>query len=206
MASVNQKGIVAMANFNAIGATSATLAGLIRDSYPRDEFGTALDVQLYQTRNFEGPMKEGFSIYLYRVAINGSVRNLSFRRTSDGRRFRPSLPLDLYYMITPWAENSERQHRMLGWVMRMMEDVGTLSSSHLNHYIAETNTFPVTESVDIICEPLALNDYFTIWDRLRTLPLSITYVLRMVMVDSEVRINEGPLVQTRSFDMGERVT
>ena len=95
---------------------------------------------------------------------------------------------------------------MLGWVMRMLEDVGTLSSSHLNHYIAETNTFAAVESVDIICEPLALNDYFTIWDRLRTLPLSITYVLRMVMVDSEVSIQDGPLVQTRRFDMGEVIT
>jgi len=193
-----------MANFRAIGATSATLAGLIRDRYPRSEFGTALDVQLYQTRNFEGPpMKDGFSIYLYRVAINGTVRNLTYRRTPDGRRFRPSLPLDLYYMITPWAEDAERQHRMLCWVMRMLEDVGVLSSSHLNHYVAETDTFAPTESVDIICDPLALNDYLTIWDRLRTLPLSATYVIRMMLVDSDVSVDDGPLVQTRRFDMGE---
>ena len=196
-----------MANFNAIGATSATLAGLIKDRYPRDEFGTTLDVQLYQTRNFENPMKDGFSIYLYRVAINGTVRNTTYRRDENGQRFRSSLPLDLYYMITPWAEGStERQHRMLGWAMRMLEDVGTLSSSHLNHYVAETNIFAKTESVDLICEPLALNEYFTIWDRLRTLPLSITYVLRMVMVDSDVSICDGPLVQTRSFDMGKVIS
>jgi len=195
-----------MASINAIGATSATLKGLIRDNYPRDEFGTSLDIELYQARSFEFPMKEGFSIYLYRVAINGNVRNLTYRRSSEGGRFRPSLPLDLHYMITPWAEDPERQHRMLGWAMRMFEDFGTLSSSHLNHYIAETDTFSTNEGVDIICEPLSLNDYFTIWDRLRTLPLSITYVLRVVLVDSKVEINEGPLVQTRSFDMGEVVT
>ncbi|AEJ00865.1 hypothetical protein Nit79A3_1002 [Nitrosomonas sp. Is79A3] len=195
-----------MANFKAIGATSATLAGLIRDRYPRDEFGTTLNVELYQTRNFEKPMENGFSIYLYRVAINGTVRNTTYRRTENGQRFRPSLPLDLYYMITPWAESTESQHRMLGWVMRMLEDVGTLSSSHLNHYVAETNIFAETESIDLICEPLALNEYFTIWDRLRTLPLSMTYVLRMVMVDSGVSISDGSLVQTRSFDMGELIS
>ena len=192
-----------MANFRAIGALSATLVGLIRDRYPRSEFGPSLDVQLYQSRDFEGPMKEGFSVYLYRVGINGSVRNLTFRRSADGHRFRPSLPLDLYYMITPWAEDAERQHRMLCWAMRMLEDVGVLSSSHLNHYIAEGDTFAPTESLDIICEPLALNDYLTIWDRLRTLPLSATYVVRMVLVDSDVTVEDGPLVQTRRFDMGE---
>ena len=33
-----------MANYRAIAATGAALAGLIRDRYPRDEFGTGLDV------------------------------------------------------------------------------------------------------------------------------------------------------------------
>jgi hypothetical protein len=194
-----------MATYRAIAATGATLAGIIRDRYPRDEFGSALDVQLYQTRDFTEPMREGFSIFLYRVGINGSVRNLTNRRAPDGRRFRPSLPLDLFYMVTAWAGDTERQHRMLGWVMRMLEDLGQLSASHLNHYIAETDTFAPTESVDVICDPLALSDYFTIWDRLRTLPPSVTYVLRMVLVDSDITISDGPVVQTRHFSVGEVV-
>ena len=200
-----------MANFNAIGAVSTTLTNLIKDNYS-SEFATTPDLHLWQTNDFKTAMAkkdvDSFSVYLYRVAINGSVRNSSSKRTPDGHRFRPSLPLDLYYLITPWVTDSERQHRMLGWLMRMLEDVGTLSSSHLNHnqYSVGTNTFLATESIDIVCDPLALNDYFTIWDRLGALPLSITYVLRMVMIDSTVSIDDGKLVQTRSFDMGKVVT
>ena len=41
-----------MANYKAIAAASATLAGMIRDRYPRDEFGAGLDINLYQTRDF----------------------------------------------------------------------------------------------------------------------------------------------------------
>ena len=78
-----------------ISAVSETLAGLIRDRYPRADFGPALGIELYQTRDFEKPMDEGFSIYLYRVSINGNVRNLTHRRSPDGKRFRPSLPVDL---------------------------------------------------------------------------------------------------------------
>src|SRR4051812_25988591 len=107
-----------MANYRAIAATSAALVGLIRDLYPRDEFGTGLPITLYQTSDFEHPMQDGFSVYLFRLAVNGAVRNRPPRRTVDGRRLRPSLPLDLQYMITPWAQNVERQHRMLGWAMR----------------------------------------------------------------------------------------
>lgn len=192
-----------MATYRAIAATGATLVGIIRDRYPRQEFGSALDVRLFQMQDFVNPMSDGFSVFLYRVAINGSVRNLAHRRAAGGGRFRPSLPLDLSYMATPWAKDAERQHRMLGWVMRMLEDHGQLSASHLNHYIAETDTFAPSESVDIVCDPLTLGDYLTIWDRLQKLLASATYVLRMVMIDSDIAVGEGALVQTRSFEFGE---
>jgi hypothetical protein len=196
-----------MANYRAIAAVSSALQGLIRDRYPRDEFGSGLDIELYQTRNFENPMQDGFSVYLFRVAINGAVRNLTLRRTADGRRFRPSLPLDLHYMITPWAQDVERQHRMLGWVMRMLEDIGVFSAGHLNHYLTETDTFAPHEGLEIICDPLSLSDYLTLWDRLRPrLPASATYALRMVFIDSDVSTADGPPVQTRRLDVGERVT
>lgn len=195
-----------MANHRAIAATSAALAGLIRDHYPRDEFGAGLEVKLYQMRDFESPMQDGFSVCLYRVSVNGSVRNLTMRRSADGRRFRPSLPLDLHYMITPWAQDAEMQQRMLGWVMRLMEDTGTLSAGHLNHYLSETDTFAAHEALDLICDPLALADYLTLWDRLQPrLPASATYTLRMVFIDSDIRVDEGAGVQTRRFDVREVV-
>ena len=196
-----------MARHQAIAATSNALLGLLRDRYPRDDFGTSLEIQLYQSRDFELPMREGFSVFLYRVTINGTVRNMTLRRAPDGRRFRPSLPLDLHYVITPWAEDGERQHRMLGWVMRFMEDLGVLTAGHLNHYVTETDVFAAHEGLEIICDPLALADYLTLWDRLRPrMPTSATYALRMLLIDSDVRMEEGPLVQTRRFDMGQAVT
>jgi hypothetical protein len=193
-----------MANYRAIAATSTALAGLIRDHYPRDEFGAGLDIQLYQTRDFENPMQDGFSIYLFRVAVNGAIRNLTLRRSPDGRRFRPSLPLDLQYMVTPWAQDIERQHRMLGWVMRMLDDTAVLSAGHLNHYLPETDTFKPNEGVEIICDPLTLTDYLTLWDRLRPrLPASATYALRMVLIDSEIHMPDAAPVQTRRLDVGQ---
>lgn len=190
-----------MANHRAIAAVSTALAGLIRDRYPRDEFGSGLEVKLYQMRDFESPMQDGFSVCLYRIAVNGSVRNLTLRRSADGRHFRPSLPLDLHYMITPWAQDGEMQHRMLGWVMRLMEDIGTLSAGHLNHYLSETDTFASHEALDLVCDPLSLGDYLTLWDRLQPrLPASATYTLRMVFIDSDVHVDAGAPVQTRRFD------
>ncbi len=191
-----------MANYRAIAAIGAALEGLIRDRYPRSEFGTGLTIQLYQTRDFEQPMTEGFSVYLYRVAVNGSVRNRSPRRAPDGTRYRPSLPLDLYFMITPWSEDVQLQLRMLGWVMRLMEDTAVLSAGHLNHYLQENDTFAPEEGVELVCEPLSLTDYLTLWDRLRPrLPASATYALRMVAIDSDLPMTEPGPVQTRGTDV-----
>lgn len=192
-----------MATMRAIGAVGAALVGLIQERYPRAEFGSALEIELYQTRNFTTPMTDGISVFLYRIAVNATTRNFPPRRTPDGRTFRPSLPIDMNVMITPWADSAQRHHRLLGWVMRMLEDTGTLTASQLNHYIAETDTFAPDEALEIVCEPLALSDYFTIWDRLRTLPTSATYVLRMLRLDSDIELTEAPLVRTRLFDLGE---
>jgi len=72
-----------MTNDRAIAATGPTLSGRINDRYPRSEFGT-LDVQLYQTADFGSPTRNGFSIFLYSVSVNGSIRNMTYRRSYDG--------------------------------------------------------------------------------------------------------------------------
>jgi len=195
-----------VARHQAIAATTSALVGLLRDRYPREDFGTSLAVEPYLPRDFETPMQDGFSLFLYRVTVNTTVRNMTARRAPDGSRYRPSLPLDLHYLITPWAESSERQQRLLGWAMRFLEDLNVLSAGHVNHYVAETDIFAPHEGLEIICDPLALGDYLALWDRLRPrLPTSATYTTRMVLIDSDVRIEGGPLVQTRDFSMRKAI-
>ncbi|MEA3061792.1 MAG: hypothetical protein QOJ94_1573 [Sphingomonadales bacterium] len=191
-----------MARTQGIAAVSATLMGLLRDRYPRDEFGVGLGFELYQARNFNAPMKEGIAICLWRVAPNTSRRNFVTRTDSLGRRFRGSLPIDLFYLIVPFAEQAERQQRLLGWVMRAMHEMGTLAPTQLNHYLAESDVFAEAESLDAVGDPLAVADYLTLWDRLKHLPPAATYVLRMLLLDSDIPIEEHPLVEERDFDMG----
>lgn len=191
-----------MARAQGIAAASATLMGLLRDRYPRDEFGPSLAFELYQARNFESPMKEGIAICLWRVAPNVGRRNFTTRTDALGRRFRGSLPIDLYYLIVPYAEQAERQQRLLGWVMRAMHELGTLAPTHLNHYLAESDIFAEAESLDAVADPIPVGDYLTLWDRLKRLPPAATYVLRMLLLDSEIPIEEHPPVEDRNFDIG----
>jgi hypothetical protein len=192
-----------MASYRAIAAASATLQSLLRDRYPRDAFGPGLAIELYQPKDFVTPMSEGVAICLWRVAPNTARRNLPPRTDVAGRRFRPSLPIDLSYLIVPFADQAERQQRLLGWLLRAMEDLGPLVATQLNHALAESDVFADVESVDLLNDPLSLADYLTLWDRIKALPPAATYVMRLLLLDSEAAMDAFPLVQERRFDMAK---
>jgi hypothetical protein len=176
--------------------------GLLADACPKPEFAGAL-FELYQPTNFQTPMKEGISLFLYRVAVNLGQRNQATRPRPDGLRPRRPLPLDLYYLLTPWSPTAERQQRLLGWAMRTLEDSPIFPSGHLNHYAPEPNVFQPAETVELFYEPISLQDMVTIWDVFKPhQQLSITYVARMVSIESTQGTRDAEPVQTRVLEVG----
>lgn len=191
-----------MARHQAIAAVAAALRGLIRERYPRDDFGT-LTVEFYQARDVEkGIAGDGFAILLWRVAVNLQRRGRGPRVDIFGRRFKPSLPLDLSFLVIPVATSPEKQLRMLGWVMRALEDSSAITASQLNDYLTEDDIFTVDEDVDLVCDPLSVADQLTMWDRIRKHPLFANYLMRMVLVDSEQSFEEAGAVLERGFEVG----
>lgn len=193
-----------MARHQAIAAAGQAILGLLSDARPRPEFDTAR-FDLYQLRDFNQGMEEGLSLFLYRVAVNGARRNLPPTLSPEGKRMRPPLPLDLYYLLTAWARTAAKQQRLLGWAVRALQDVPVLPASFLNDYAPEPEVFRPNESVEVILEQLTLQDMNNLWGAAKvTPPLSVAYVLRMVAIESEVEIPEGgEPVQTRAFDFGK---
>jgi uncharacterized protein DUF4255 len=191
-----------MAQHQAIAAVAAALRGLIRERYPRDDFDT-LTVEFYQAKEVEkGLTGDGFAILLWRVAVNTQRRARGPRIDIFGRRFKPSLPLDLSFLVIPVASSAEKQLRMLGWVMRALEDAGTITASQLNDYLTEDNIFSVEEDVDLVCDPLSVVDQLTMWDRIRKHPLFANYLARMVLIDSSQGIDDAGMVLERGFETG----
>jgi Pvc16 N-terminal domain len=194
-----------MATYQAIATVGEAILGVLKDACPRPEFEGAF-FQLYQPNDFQKspPAQEGISLYLYRIATNTTRRNPPPRIEPDGRRFRAPLPLDLHYLLIPWAASAERQQWLLGWTMRALESTPTLSANILNHYGSGGEVFHPSEAVEVVFEALALQDIVNIWDAFKpNLQISASYVVRMVEIDSEVEIVEGRLVQTRVFDFGK---
>ena len=194
-----------MATYRAIATVGQALAGLLKDASADTEFD-GFRFELYQAADFksDSAVKEGVTVFLYRVAINAARRSLPPTTAPDGRRYRAPLPVDIYYLLTPWAKSAAKQQRLLGWAMRKLQDVTVLPASLLNHYVPEDDTFRKQETVELFCETVSLQDMTNILDTLDLdQHLSVVYCARMILLESEVPLEEGPHVQTRVFDYAE---
>ena len=192
-----------MAKAQAIAVTGQTILGLLADNIPKSEFTNAR-FELYQTINFSPPMEEGISLFLYRVEVNSSLRNLPAKTGLDGVVRRPPLPLDLYYLLTVWAKDTVKQQRILGWAMRTLEDSPVLSAARLNHFGTEANVFQPNEKVEIVFNSLSLQDMSNIWSAFKiALPTSVAYIARVVGIDSTILAEESAPVQTREMDFAK---
>ena len=195
-----------MATYNAIAATSEAIRRYLKEA-PRPEFA-ALDVDIYQASDFNKAIPAGgrISIFLYRIAVNQSRRNLPPRLNDAGTiRLRPAIPLDLFYAVGAWALNADLQQRLLGWAIRTLEDSPVFPASVLNQ-LQTTAVFRKTETVELVCESLPLADLNVLWELVKpNVPLSVGYVARMIAIESEPPQISGPLVQTREFDLQELV-
>jgi hypothetical protein len=193
-----------LATYPAIAATGLAVVGLLKDAAAATEFSD-LRIDLLQAADFQAgaPMTEGISLYAYRVAVNSSRRNLPPSVGPDGRRYRAPLPLDLHFLLSPWAKTAVRQLRILGWAMRELQNVPILPAGLLNHYGPEHDTFRPAEAVELFCESPTLQDMSYILEPIKSAqPLSVTYVARMVLIESAVPIDLGEPVQTREFAYG----
>jgi len=195
-----------VASFQAIAATGQAMLGLLADAVPKPEFANA-QFGLYQLADFQSPMEEGVSVYLYRIAVNGARRNMPPQMGPDRQRHRPPISVDLHYIVSAWAKTAVKQQRLLGWTIRMFEDVPILPTGLLNHYGPDPDIFRPGETVELLLESLTLQDWNNLWSTTRSSPpLSVGYVARMVGIESGLPLSQPALVQTRDFKTGQAIS
>ena len=195
-----------MASFHGIAVTALALRGLLTNACPRDaRYGfPGAEFRLVTAADLQPPAKlaTGVSIYLHRVAFNTSRRNLPPRTALDGTRYLPPVPVDLHFLVTAWGRSPEEQHSLLGWAIRTLQDTPVLPAGLLNRFAGDWGeVFHSNESVEIVGEILSLQDMLNIWEVAKhNEQPSVSYVARMVFLDSEIELTESAPVQTRGFD------
>jgi hypothetical protein len=192
-----------MAGAYAIAAVGQAILSMLASECPKPDFDGAT-FELYQAKDFRNPMEEGIALYLHRVAPANNVRNMPPRVGPGGERFKPSLPIELHYLLIPYARDAVKQQRLLGWAIRAMEDLPILNAGLLNQPGPEHDLFFDNEAADVIMETFPIQDVGSIWDVAKpAIQPAVSYVVRLLMLDSKRVITEADLVQTRVFGMAE---
>lgn len=146
----------------------------------------------------------GASVFLYRALPNLFHRNPSGDCLPDGRRQYSKLPLDLHLLITIWGDTPQSQNRLLGWVMRTLEDYRVIPASVLN-VGSNTPVFDPDESVELFLSEMGYEELLQVWDMLGTgdlhYQITIPYLVRNLMIKSRLVIPVGEPVQVRTMDL-----
>jgi hypothetical protein len=198
-----------MARYPAIAATSQAMISLFEGAAVGTEFANA-DFALASAADLQKPPGERAiaTLYLYRVAVDGNRRNQAPRRSPDGRLRMPPIPIDLHYLLTAWSKEAKTQHRLLGWCIRVLQDNPTLVAGVLNQFGPDKgDVFRAEETVELVLENLTRQEMADSWEvaKANQQP-SVSYMARIVEIESEVQIGEFPPVQTTDLRYHEMAT
>ena len=133
------------------------------------------------------------SIFLVRVEVNQVTRAAwSAAGSDDGRSH---LPLDLHFLLTPWATNAEHEQRILGSAMRCLDERPILSGTLLD--TTNPGGFAIDEALQIVPGDLGPDGIMRIWDTLEvSYRLSVPYLVRIVRIDSDAAPAGPPVLTT----------
>ena len=161
-------------------------------------------VDIVQAADLQDPVetsKAKISIYLHRALRSATRRDRGPRLSRDGVWYRPSIPLDLHYLITAWSSDARTAHQLLGWTIRVLHDTPVIPSGLLNAHLSGVEIFDPDENVELSWEPLSITDLSDVWQiAAKNHSPSATYIARGVQIDSDVPMEAGAPVTVRQFD------
>lgn len=178
-----------MAGFDCIASTAKSLERLLSAAFaeasPIPGGGPAPPAVLIRAEDLEEPgvlenpiRSPGLSILLYRVEVNRTVRaGWSAAGSLNGRAH---LPLDLHFLLTPWASNAEYELRILGRAMQCLEEHPSLTGPLL-----VGPGWAAGDSVQLTVEDVSTETVMRTFDSLpHEYKLSVPYAARVVRLDS----------------------
>ncbi|HET6639926.1 MAG TPA: DUF4255 domain-containing protein, partial [Gemmatimonadota bacterium] len=142
----------------------------------------------------EDPPQPTITVFLYRVALHAPSRNAPRRVLPDGRILPQPMPVELSYLITPWARETRAEHLLAGRILQVLHDHGEVGPADLIG-----SSWEPTDSVQVVFDSLPLDDHYRIWEANHEVSyrLSLGYTVRVVNVAATRIYAEPPVVDAR---------
>lgn len=155
------------------------------------------DIHLATPDEFEvmasrsAPLPPTITVFLYRVTIAPEQRNAARRVLPDGSTTRPLLPLELHYLVTPWASATADEHRIIGRILQQLYDHAELSAADL-----QGASWGPGDSVQLSLNPLTSEEQLQLWQTMAApYRLSVAYKARIIGVEPALRQTPTPVVE-----------
>ena len=176
-----------MANLNSIAATGRSLERLLNQAFAETPVPVPAHTTrafLIRTEDFDQSSNQSIiqrpalSIFLYRVDFNKTMRAAwSGVGYLDGQAH---LPLDLHFLLTPWAENAEDEHAILGCALQCLDSTPCLSGPLLH----ASGAWLTNEAVNVVMDEMPTETVMRTFDSLPAdYRISVPYIARVVRLD-----------------------
>jgi len=186
-----------VANLNSISATGKSIERLLTAAFsdpPVPVSGKTTKAFLIRTEDFDQSsnssiiLRPALSIFLYRVDFNKSMRAAWSGVTyHDGV---PHLPLDLHFLLTPWADNAESEHAILGRAMQCLDSTPILSGPLLH----QSGEWAPNEAIQLVMEEISTEAVMRTFDSLPSdYRISVPYIARIARLDGRVAAQTPPV-------------
>jgi hypothetical protein len=188
-----------VANFNSIPAAGKSIERFLNAAFaqaPVPVPNKTTKANLVRTEDFDRTsistiiVRPALSIFLYRVDFNKTMRAAWSGVThQDGR---PHLPLDLHFLLTPWADNAEAEGAILGRAMQALDATPILSGPLLH----QSGDWAPNEAVNLLMDEISTEAVMRTFDSLAAdYRISVPYIARVVRLDGQ-RATPAPDVTT----------
>lgn len=179
-----------MAGADAVRDVADTLVSLLREGIPSLDPAriTVATPDIFE--QLRDPVKPNITISLYHLSVNPQMRNSPRRVRPDGQLQPTPLPLELSFLITPWAKDTRDELRIAGRILQVLYERRELGAADLAGPSWEPD-----DTVQLILESLPLEDHYRIWDANNVAyRLSLTYMARVIALSSTQVLTGPPVV------------
>ena len=174
-----------MSDFTAISSVTQTLKEMLETyiTNSSEPLLSGVPIDLRTPREMrEAPNAFGVSLWLYRVGRHGDLVNQPPKRSAPGKILHRSLPIDLYYLVTPISKEPKDEQSLMGRVLQVFNDHPVLRGSDLRDDLKGSG-----EELRVIMDALTLQEISQVWWALQeSYQLSVAYLVQVVNIDSEL--------------------
>ncbi|AFY34116.1 DUF4255 domain-containing protein [Calothrix sp. PCC 7507] len=194
-----------MSNSLAIAAVTSTLRSLLQQRFDTNGFGsvTVTTKPLDRARSNTNGDGNQVNLFLYQTKENAAWRNQDLpSQVKPGETAQPPLALNLYYLLTAYAQNDDFpepiSHRLLGEAMSVLHDYPILKSGDIKAALPAADVdkydlYDQIEKVRITPQSLSLDELSKLWTTFQTqYRISTAYEVAVVLIES-TRPTKAPL-------------